>query len=201
MTPNRGRAGNRRPETGARTGSRRLTQWKGQAGDRHRHRQPEITTGDRRPELEPATGDRTGTGNQQPKITTGDRRLELEPAPATGNRGSQTGTGDRCSTREPGEVAAPMVGSVMSGESWMLPLVVNQVPTLALVDTGASVTMISRTVWEEMDHRQYPLLPWLVHKGYLSHIMDVSITVLCHAHNKNVQKLIKTQGKYRNSEF
>ena len=40
----------------------------------------------------------------------------------------------------------------------MLPVVINEVPVLALVDTGASVTMISRTVYESMNREKYPLL-------------------------------------------
>ena len=51
-----------------------------------------------------------------------------------------------------------LLGAVRSGDSWMLPVVINEIPVLALVDTGASVTMISRTVYESMNREKYPLL-------------------------------------------
>ena len=43
-----------------------------------------------------------------------------------------------------GESREPLaiLGAVRSGDSWMLPVVINEVPVLALVNTGASVTMI-----------------------------------------------------------
>ena len=46
-----------------------------------------------------------------------------------------------------------------SVDSWMLPVVINGVPTLALVDSGASATMISRAVYEKMSPGVHPLRP------------------------------------------
>ena len=53
----------------------------------------------------------------------------------------------------------PRLGILKSVDSWMLPVVINGVATLALVDSGASATMISRAVHEKMIPGKYPLRP------------------------------------------
>ena len=48
---------------------------------------------------------------------------------------------------------------VKSVDSWMLPIKVNGVTALALVDSGASATMISQAVFEKMTPGSYPIIP------------------------------------------
>ena len=53
----------------------------------------------------------------------------------------------------------PRLGMVKSVDSWMLPIKVNGVTALALVDSGASATMISRAIYEKMAPGHYPIVP------------------------------------------
>ena len=53
----------------------------------------------------------------------------------------------------------PRLNMLKSVDSWMLPVVINGVTTLALVDSGASATMISRAVYEKMTPGRHPLRP------------------------------------------
>ena len=87
--------------------------------------------------------------------------------PETGTGGETAGVASGSTGPPAGPVATvtiesreplALLGAVRSGDSWMLPVVINEIPVLALVDTGASVTMISRTVYESMNREKYPLL-------------------------------------------
>ena len=73
--------------------------------------------------------------------------IELE-TPSSGPSQQPDGQGDR-----------PRLHMLKSVDSWMLPVVINGVPTLALVDSGASATMISRAVYEKMSPGVHPLRP------------------------------------------
>ena len=103
-------------------------------------------------ELDPSYIPRVGL-----EATRDDHRAASPSKEGTPSPGSHDG---QQSGQEEGKPSDhPRVGMLKSVDSWMLPVVINGVATLALVDSGASATKISKAVHEKMIPGKYPLRP------------------------------------------